>query len=121
MLNPQDVQMSNAVVTYILNVCSKQAIVLFDSGATHSFVSLSFAACLNKEMCILDNPLMVLTPTREVYSISKVMKECAVRIENDILEFDVILGMDWLSFNHAVLDCYKQSSFIGNGLKVIPI
>ena len=27
----------------------------------------------------------------------------------DILEFDVILGMDWLSSNHAVLDCYEKT------------
>ena len=72
--------MCNAVVTSILSVCSKQTTVLFDSSATHSFVSLSFFAWLNKEMCILDNPLMVLTPTGEVYSISKVLKECAVQI-----------------------------------------
>ena len=78
MLNPQDAQMFNAVVTGILNVCFKQATILFDSSATHSFVSPSFAICLNKEIRMLDNPLMVLTPAREVYSISKVLKECAV-------------------------------------------
>ena len=27
----------------------------------------------------------------------------------DILEFDVILGMDWLSSNYAVLDCYEKT------------
>ena len=118
MLNPQDVQMSNAVVTGILYVCFKQATVLFDSGAMHSFIS-PFAACLNKKMCMLDNPLMVLTSAGEVYSISKVLKECAVQIENeifsgnlmvlDILEFDVILDMDWLSSNHTVLDSYEKT------------
>ena len=39
-LNPQDAQMSNAVVTGNLNVCFKQATVLFDLGATHAFVRL---------------------------------------------------------------------------------
>ena len=47
MLNPRDVQASNTVVTGTLTICSKQALVLFDSGATHSFVSLSFALCLD--------------------------------------------------------------------------
>ena len=102
-----------------LNVCSKQATILFDSGATHSFVSPSFAACLKEEICMLDNPLVVLTLTREVYSISKVLRECEVQIEKeifsanlvvlDILEFDVILGMSWLSSNHAILDCYEKT------------
>ena len=88
----------------ILNVCSNQTIVLFDSSATHSFICPSFAIDLNEEISMLDNPLMVLTPIGEVYSVSKVLRGCEVRIENevflvnlvvlDILEFDMILGMD---------------------------
>ena len=27
----------------------------------------------------------------------------------DILEIDMILGMDWLSSNHAILDCYEKT------------
>ena len=42
-LNPQDVHASNAVVTGTLTICSRQALVLFDSGATHSFVSPFFS------------------------------------------------------------------------------
>ena len=62
---------------------------------------------------------MVFTQTWEVYSVNKVLRECEVQIEKeifsvnlvmlDILEFDVILGMDWLSSNHAVLDCYEKT------------
>ena len=29
-------------------------------------------------------------------------------VELEILEFDVILGMDWLSAHHAVLDCFNK-------------
>ena len=46
------------------------------------------------------------------------MSRCEVRIEDEILlvdlvaleilEFDVILGMDWLSAHHAVLDCFNK-------------
>ena len=53
---------------------------------------------------MLDNPLMVLTLIGEVYSVNKILRGCKVRIVNevflanlvvlDILEFDVILGMD---------------------------
>ena len=85
----------------------------------HSFVSPSFVAYLKEEICMLDNPLVVLIPIGEVYSVSKVLRECEVQIEKeifsanlvvlDILEFDVILGMDWLSSNHAVLDCYEKT------------
>ena len=46
------------------------------------------------------------------------MSGCEVRIEDEIflvdlveleiLEFDVILGMDWLSAHHAILDCFNK-------------
>ena len=29
-------------------------------------------------------------------------------VELEILEFDVILGMDWLSVHHAFLDCFNK-------------
>ena len=47
MLNPQDAQVSNIVVTSTLTICSMEALVLFDSGATYSLVAPSFALCLD--------------------------------------------------------------------------
>ena len=44
--------------------------VLFDSGATHFFVSPSFALCLDMRFDVLNNPLTVLTPVGEVYLIN---------------------------------------------------
>ena len=41
MLNPRDTQASNVVVTGTLTICSRQVMVLLDSGATHSFISPS--------------------------------------------------------------------------------
>ena len=117
-LNPWDVQASNAVVIGTLTICSKEALVLFDSGATHSFVSLSFALCLDMRFDVLNSPLTVLTLVGEVYLINRFLSGCEVRIEDEtflvdlveleILEFDVILGMDWLSAHHAVLDCFNK-------------
>ena len=92
--------------------------ILFDSGATHSFISPSFALCLDMRFDVLNNLLTVLTPVWEVYSINKFLSGCEVCIEDEILlvdlvelkilEFDVILGMDWLSSHHAVLDCFNK-------------
>ena len=41
-LTPQDAQTSNAMVAGILLVCSFEARVLFDSGASYSFISSFF-------------------------------------------------------------------------------
>ena len=92
--------------------------VLFDSGAIHSFVSPSFALCLDMRFDVLSSPLIVLTPIGEVYSINRVFPRCEVCIEDEILlvdlveleilEFDVILGMDWLSAHHTILECFNK-------------
>ena len=43
-LTPQDAQASNAVVAGTIPVCCSDARVLFDPGATHSFVTSVFAS-----------------------------------------------------------------------------
>ena len=54
-------------MTGILTICSRQALILFDSGATQSFVSPSFALCLDMRFDVLNSPLTVLTLVGEVY------------------------------------------------------
>ena len=92
--------------------------VLFDSGATHSFVSPSFALCLDMRFNMLNSSLTLLTLIGEVYLINRFLSRCEVCIEDEILlvdlveleilKFDVILSMDWLSAHHAVLDCFNK-------------
>ena len=92
--------------------------VLFNSGATRFFVSPSFVLCLDMRFDVLNSRLTVLTPVGEVYLINRFLSGCEVCIEDEILlvdlveleilEFDVILGMDWLSAHHAVLDCFNK-------------
>ena len=104
MLNLRDAQASNAIVIGTLTICSRQVVVLFDSDTTHSFVSPSFVLCLDMRFDVLNSSLTVLTPVGEVYLINRVFLGCEVCIEDEILlvdlveqeilEFDVILGMD---------------------------
>ena len=68
-LNPRDTQASNTVLIGTLTICSRQALVLFDSGATHSLVSPSFALCLDMRFDVLNSLLTVLIPVGEVYLI----------------------------------------------------
>ena len=60
----------------------------------------------------------MLTLVKEVYLINRFLSRCEVCIKDEILlvdlveleilEFDVILGMDWLSTHHAVLDYFNK-------------
>ncbi|KAJ1405467.1 Aspartic peptidase domain superfamily [Sesbania bispinosa] len=114
----QDAQASNAVVTGILCICSRDAHVLFDPGATHSFVSLSFAAQLGKSPSSLEETLAVTTPVGEILLAYCVYRSCVVSIGGkelfanlialDMVDFDVILGMDWLASHYATLICHNK-------------
>ena len=117
-LTRQDTQASNAVVTCILPIDSQDARVLFDSGATHSFISPFFATILGRDPSPLSEFLIVATPmghsllANSVYKSGEILLEGktfeANRMELDMVDFDVILGMDWLADCHATLDCHNK-------------
>ncbi|XP_073017883.1 uncharacterized protein [Primulina eburnea] len=94
------------------------AYTLFDWGATHSFVSRRFAKKLKLEHDILSEPLRVATPASKTIETQKVYRNCEICINEqtfeveliqlNMVEFDIILGMDWLAKNHAIVDCQKK-------------
>ena len=96
--------------------------MLFDSGATHSFISIEFAICLNICPESLSEKLYISTPMGDCVIASHVIKGCDIKILNEhmkanlivmpMIDFDVILGMDWLSSHLFSLDCHdKWKSF----------
>ncbi|XP_074355987.1 uncharacterized protein LOC141695656 [Apium graveolens] len=99
--------------TLLLN--SNPANVLFDSGATKSFVSKEFAEKLDLKVEPLKESLQVEIANQEIIPVNQLYANCnlelgGVRYPVDLIpfrlgEFDVILGMDWLSRNHAHIDC----------------
>ena len=117
-INPQDVQASNTAVAGMLCIDRVAARVLFDSGATHSFVSSYFASKLVRSKILLKNPLAISTPLGETVEVKYVYPACVVEvigrvfiadlIELPMLDFDVILGMDWLSEHDAIIKCRKK-------------
>ena len=93
---------------------SMEALVLFDSEATHSFCSPILAQRMGKLEGTLDSPLRVVTPLGKVIEVMVIYKECKVIIGTqalpanlillDMVNFNTILGMDWLANHHATLD-----------------
>jgi hypothetical protein len=140
-LTQQDANASNAVITGIIQVSSAYAYVLFDPGATHSFVSVVFAKKHNLESIPLEIELCVDTPVGGVVIASDICKSCVTKIADrelvadltllEMKDFDVILGMDWLAANYASVDCRSKKvkfqipgemefSFVGSGASVTP-
>src|SRR6266498_3006032 len=97
---------------------SSYGTILFDSGATHSFISASFVAQNNLHTTLMKNPMIVSTPGGKM----KTQKLCPrVNINIRGVDFpsglivlksnglDVILGMDWLIEYKGVTGCATKS------------
>jgi len=98
--------------------------VLFDSRATNSFVSESCVRDLGLLVCELPFDLVVSTPASGLVRTSSVCVRCPVEVEGHVYKvnliclplqgLDVILGMDWLSANHVLIDCQEKKLLFSN-------
>jgi predicted aspartyl protease len=117
-LNIEQAEQATDVVLGTLLVNSIPAKVLFDTGASLSFVSDSFAQSNEFPMEILPSNLLVHSPGGQMIS-SKISHGNQIQIGNHIFlaswivlvnsEINVILGMDWLKANKVVIDCAEHS------------
>ena len=92
--------------------------MLFDSSASHSFIVASSVKDLGLEVEILEEPLYVSSPIGTRVNVDKICRDCELEISGilltvdlrviDMLEFDVILGMDWLTEHRVVIDCDRR-------------
>ncbi|XP_073220875.1 uncharacterized protein, partial [Cicer arietinum] len=93
--------------------------VLFDCGATHSFVSLDCVRRLGLHVSRLQYELIVNTPTSDSVDTSSVCLDISIhvcgrdfRVDLVCLPLrlvDVILGMDWLSANRVCVDFFSKT------------
>ena len=92
--------------------------VLFDYGASHSFNVASVVIELGLEVETLEKPLYVSSPLGIRARIGMICCGCELEISGTLLsvdlrimdmsEFDVILGMDWLTACRVVIDCERR-------------
>ena len=92
--------------------------MLFYSGASHSFVAASVLIELGLELEALDEPLYVSSPLGIRARIGMICRGCELEISGilltvdlrvmDMLEFDVILRMDWLTAYRVVIDYERR-------------
>ncbi|XP_073031312.1 uncharacterized protein [Primulina eburnea] len=87
---------------------------LLDSGATHSFISESFVKRLWIIPVMMDLGFRVSIPSGDQMFTSQMVRGLELRLQQKTVhanlivlplpEFDIILGMDWLSSHGAVID-----------------
>jgi hypothetical protein len=110
-------QAQDAVLGMFL-ASSHPTTILFDSGASHSFIASSFVATHNLPVANMKHTMLVSSPGGEM----RTKLICpAIRISIRGVDFlsnlilldskgiDIILGMDWLSKYDGVIQCAKRA------------
>ncbi|CAH9147980.1 unnamed protein product [Cuscuta epithymum] len=101
-----------------LKINGRCARILIDTGAQRSFVSEAFAGEFNVPLVPMAQALLVSTSLGEDIERDSHYPSCEVEVEGQnlscdfvplsMIEFDAILGMDWLEKHHARVDCYTK-------------
>ncbi|GJT82815.1 putative reverse transcriptase domain-containing protein [Tanacetum coccineum] len=113
--NPQ--QNPNVVTgTFLLN--DHYACILFDSGAEKSFVSSAFTHFIDIAPATLNTSYEIELADGKVVSTNTILRSCTLVLCNHVFKidllptrlgsFDVIIGMDWLAYHRALIDCYEK-------------
>ncbi|GJS80358.1 putative reverse transcriptase domain-containing protein [Tanacetum coccineum] len=115
---------TSGTITGILYIDDRTVFVLFDTGATHSIISTTFAKKLNMTPTPLIERVIISTPMKNHMLIDHEYVNCPLRFDDRIrpanllpihmFDFDVILGMDWLASHRATIDCYARTVIFGN-------
>lgn len=108
-----------------IHVAGKPTHVLFDSGATHSFVTPEVAARFWDCFVVDRIDVAVLTPADRTLQANQCIKNVPLVIQGkefvaDLLVvplkgYEVILGMDWLSSYGVQINCGKGRLLFGRG------
>ncbi|GJV07838.1 putative reverse transcriptase domain-containing protein [Tanacetum coccineum] len=108
---------SNVVTgTFLLN--NRYASILFDTGADRSFVSTTFSSLIDITPTTLDHYYDVELADGKIIGINTIIQVCTLNFLDhpfninlmpvELGSFDIIIGMDWLSKYHAVIDCAEK-------------
>ncbi|XP_070050381.1 uncharacterized protein [Nicotiana tomentosiformis] len=110
---------SDSIITGIVPICHRDASVLFDLGFTYSYVSTYFAPYLGIPRDSLSSHVSVSMPEGDSIVVDHVYQSCLVVLGGfetrvdllllSMVEVDVILGMDWLSPYHTILDYHSKT------------
>jgi hypothetical protein len=116
--------------TFLIN--SVPATVLFDSGASHSFITEQFVAKHDVPRSSMKTHLLISSPNGEMkstYVCPQVnLKIGEIDFQADLViitssGIDVILGMDWLGKHDGIILCAKKSVLLtspkGDGIEFV--
>jgi hypothetical protein len=114
----EEAQEAPDVVIGMFLINDSFAVVLFDSGASHSFIPAAYVGKYNLPLALLRCQMIVSSPggdmpARQLCPKVNIKIRRVDFVTNLIVlqskDIDVILGMDWLSKHKVLIDCAKKS------------
>ncbi|GJS85051.1 putative reverse transcriptase domain-containing protein [Tanacetum coccineum] len=107
---------SNVVTgTFLLN--NRYALILFDTSADRSFMSIAFSSLIDIIPTTLDHGYDVELADDKIIWVNTLIRGCTLNFNHpfnidlmpvEIGSFDVIIGLDWLSKYHDVIVCDEK-------------
>ena len=107
------------VITGIFSLYDSEMHALIDRGSSHSYVCMEHVFDKVLEMEKLAYDMHVTSSLGHNISVNSVYRNCPIVIQAieflaDLItlpfqEFDLILGMDWLTKHRAIIDCGQKT------------
>ena len=107
------------VIASILSLYDIEMHALIDPGSTHSYVCMEHVFDKVPTMEKLAYDMHVTSPLGHNVSVNNVYRNCPIVIQareflTDLItlpfrEFDLIMGMDWLTKHRAIVDCGQKT------------
>ncbi|GJU06661.1 reverse transcriptase domain-containing protein [Tanacetum coccineum] len=117
-MNANEAVQDPKVVTGTFSINDHFASVLFDSGADFSFISTEFANLLNMCPSIVRPGYVIEIADGKRVEVDRIFLDCKLELGNSLFSidliplghgsFDVIVGMDWLARNKAMIICHEK-------------
>jgi hypothetical protein len=103
---------------------STPLVAIIDTGATHCFIAIDCASKLGFAMSNMNGAMVVETPAKGSVTTSLVCLRCPLSMFGQDFEIDlvclplsgmdVILGMNWLEYNHVHINCFSKSVYFSS-------
>ncbi|XP_058769262.1 uncharacterized protein LOC131643125, partial [Vicia villosa] len=98
---------------------SMPLITIIDTGATHCFIAAACVEKLGLVLSLMNGEMVVEVPAKGSVTTSLVCLKCPLSIFDrefavdlvclPLAGLDVILGMNWLEYNYAHINCYNKT------------
>lgn len=105
-------------ITGMLYILGTPVVVLFDSGASHSFISTKLCELMNIDCEVENLALNISIPSGDNIKTNRLVRNMKLHVGSreldadlyciEMQDFDVILGMDWLSRNYPNIKCRER-------------